>query len=104
MLTHRQTDIKWTNKQTEFHQFLKQLSYDGNLSTCQVLIRLYKAFLNYSPETEMLMDTGIQNGQTNGWNYTNFKSNLAMMVLYLPVRFEFDWTKCFQVRVQKQKC
>ena len=25
-----------------------------------------------------------------------------MMVTYLPVKFEFDWTKHFQVRVRKQ--
>ena len=31
-------------------------------------------------------------GQTNGENYTNFKSNLSMMVIYLPVKTEFDWT------------
>ena len=43
------------------------------------------------------------NGQTNGWNYTNFKSNLAMMVMYLPVKFEFDWTQRFRVRVRKRK-
>ena len=36
-----------------------------------------------------------------GQNYTNFKSNLAMMTIYLPVKFEFDWTKRFQVRVLK---
>ena len=33
-----------------------------------------------------------------GWNYTNFKSNLAIMVMYLPVNFEFDWTKRFRVK------
>ena len=27
-----------------------------------------------------------------------------MMVIYLPVKFELDWTKPFQLRVQKQKC
>ena len=27
-----------------------------------------------------------------------------MMVMHLPVKFEFDWTKHFPVRVQKQKC
>ena len=27
-----------------------------------------------------------------------------MMVIYLPVKFEFDWTKCFPVRVRKRKC
>ena len=26
-----------------------------------------------------------------------------MIVIYLPVKFEFDWTNGFQVRVQKQK-
>ena len=31
-------------------------------------------------------------------------SNLAMMVIYLPVKFEFDWTKRFRVRAQKRKC
>ena len=41
------------------------------------------------------------NGQTKEWNYTNFKSNLAMMVIYTPVKFEFDWTKRFRVRVWK---
>ena len=25
------------------------------------------------------------------------------MVIYVPVKFEFDWTKCFWVRVRKQK-
>ena len=34
-------------------------------------------------------------GQINGWNYTNFESNLAMMGIYLPVKSEFDWTKRF---------
>ena len=37
---------------------------------------------------------GQKNGQTNEWNYTNFESNLAMMVIYLPVKFQFDWAKC----------
>ena len=27
-----------------------------------------------------------------------------MMVIYVPVKFEFDWTNCYQVRVRKQKC
>ena len=30
------TDKKWTNKYMELHQFRKQLSYDGDLSPCQV--------------------------------------------------------------------
>ena len=32
-----------------------------------------------------------------GRNYTNFESNLAMMVMYLPVKFEFDWTEHFEL-------
>ena len=32
----RQTDKKWTNERTEFHQFRKEPSYDGDLSPCQV--------------------------------------------------------------------
>ena len=44
---------------------------------------------------------GQTNGQTNGWNYTNFERNLAVMVIYLPVKFEFDRTKHFRVRVRK---
>ena len=26
------------------------------------------------------------------------------MVIYLPVKFEFDWTNRFRVRVRKRKC
>ena len=47
---------------------------------------------------------GQTNGQMNGRNYTNFERNLAMMVIYVPVKFEFDWTNRFQVRIRKQKC
>ena len=45
-----------------------------------------------------------KNIQTNGQNYTNFERNLAMMVIYVPVKFEFDWTNRFQDRVRKRKC
>ena len=51
--------------------------------------------------TDRQMD---KNRQTNGENYTTFERNLAMMVIYLPVKFEFDWTKRFRVRVWKRKC
>ena len=27
-----------------------------------------------------------------------------MLVIYVPVKFEFDWTNRFRVRVQKPKC
>ena len=40
----RQTDKKRTNKQTELHQFQKELSYDGDLCPCQVWIKLDKPF------------------------------------------------------------
>ena len=46
---------------------------------------------------------GQKNGQRNRRNYTNFERNLAMMVIYLPVKFEFDWTNRFGVRVRKRK-
>ena len=36
MLTDKQRDKKWTNEQTELHQFQKESSYDGDLSPCQV--------------------------------------------------------------------
>ena len=49
-------------------------------------------------------DKWTKNGQTNRQNYTNFKKNLAVMVIYLSVKFEFDWTNRFRVRVRKQKC
>ena len=32
---------------------------------------------------------GEKDRQKNGWSYTNFERNLAMMVIYLPVKFEF---------------
>ena len=27
-----------------------------------------------------------------------------MMMTYVPVKFDFDWTNHFRVRVRKQKC
>ena len=42
--------------------------------------------------TDRQMD---KNRQTIGQNYTNFERNLAVMVIYVPVKFEFDWTKRF---------
>ena len=88
---------KWRNEQTKVHQFRKEPSYD-DLSPCQVWIRLDKAFSSKSPEMKMLTHR-----QTDVQSYTNFKSHLAMMVIYLPVKFEFDWTKNFWVRVRKRK-
>ena len=40
--------------------------------------------------------------RTDRQNYTNFERNLAMMmmVIYDPVKFEFDWTNHFRVRAR----
>ena len=54
-------------------------------------------------QTDRWTDKQTKNGQMNGRNFTNFETNLAMMVIYLPVKFEFDWTNRFRVRVWKRK-
>ena len=43
---------------------------------------------------EILTDFELEseNGQANGENYTNYERNLAMMVIYLTVKFEFDFS------------
>ena len=46
------------------------------------------------------MDKKRTNEQTE---LHQFERNLAMMVIYLSVKFEFDWTNRFQVRVWKRK-
>ena len=73
--------------------------------------------LNSIGQTVFELESGNENvdgqmdRQTNGQkmdkqtqNYTNFERNLAMMVIYVPVKFEFDWTNRFRVRVRKRKC
>ena len=53
---------------------------------------------------EMLTDRQIDKKQTNKQTELHqFERNLAMMVIYLPFKFEFDWTNRFQVRVRKRK-
>ena len=52
---------------------------------------------------KFLTDKQTKHRQTNRQNYTNFERNLAMMVIYLPVKFEVDWTHRFRVRVWKRK-
>ena len=44
-----------------------------------------------------------QTDKRTDWNYTNFERNLAMMGIHLPVKFEFDRTNRFRVRVRKGK-
>ena len=68
-------------------------------STGQTLFELESENENVDKQTD-----GQTNGQMKGQNYTNFERNLAMMVIYLPVKFEFDWTNRFRVRVRKRKC
>ena len=46
------------------------------------------------------IDGQTKNGKTNRWKYSKSESNLAMRI-YLPVKFELDWTKHFQARVQQ---
>ena len=48
-------------------------------------------------------DKRTKNGQTNGRNFTNIERNLAMMLIYVPVNFEFDRTNRFRVGVRKLK-
>ena len=38
----------------------------------------------------------------NGQNYSKFESNLAMMVIYLPGKFEFDWTNRFVLESENE--
>ena len=42
-------------------------------------------------------DKWTKNGQMNKRNSTNFERNLAIIVIYVPVKFEYDWTNCFRV-------
>ena len=101
---------KWTNEQTELHQFRNEPSYDGDIclfvkyefdwTNCfRDRVRKRKCGL-----TDGWTDKRTKNGQTNKRNYTNFEKTLAMMVIYVPVKFEFDWTNRFRVRVRKRKC
>ena len=67
----------------------------------QTIFELESGNENVDGQTDGQTD---KNGQTNRWNYTNFERNLAMMVIYVPVKFEFDWTNRFRDRVWKRKC
>ena len=44
----------------------------------------------------------LTNRQTNGQNYTNFASNLALMVIYIPVKIEFDGQSVFESQSGKR--
>ena len=82
-------------QQTELHQFRTASSCDGDLSPCKVRIRLDTRFRVRVWKQKFRRINGQKNGQTNGRDYTNFEKNLAVMVIYVPVKFEFDWKKRF---------
>ena len=63
----------------------------------QTIFELESRNENVDGQTDGQTKNGQTNGQTNGRNYTNFERNLAMMVIYVPVKHEFDWTNRFRV-------
>ena len=65
-------------------------------------INLIGGLVTRNPPKNEQMDRKTR--QMNGRIYTNFERNLAMMVMYVPVKFELDWSNRFRVRVRKQKC
>ena len=69
----------------------------------QVKKKLNSTIFRIRPDRVHLHRMELKNGQTNRRNFTNFERNLAMMVIYLPVKFEFDWSNRFKVRVRKRK-
>ena len=99
MWMNRWMDRQTDKKRTELHQFRKEPSYDADLCPCQVRNSIGQTI--FELESGHKNVDGQKNGQTNGRNYTNFERNLAMMVIYDPVKYEFDWTNCFRVRVRK---
>ena len=64
-------------------------------------INLIGGLVTRNPPKNEQMDRKTR--QMNGRIYTNFERNLAMMVMYVPVKFELDWSNRFRVRVRKQK-
>ena len=65
-------------------------------------INLIGGLVTRNPPKNEQMDRKTR--QMNGRIYTNFERNLAMMVMYVPVKFELDWSNRFRVRVRKRKC
>ena len=52
------------------------------------------------------MWTDRQKGKTNKQNYTNFDRNLAMMVIYVPIKFEKNTIgqTVFELESGNKKC
>ena len=65
-------------------------------------INLIGGLVTCNPPKNEQMDRKTR--QMNGRIYTNSERNLAMMVMYVPVKFELDWSNPFRGRVRKQKC
>ena len=59
---------------------------------CAGAIRLVTAVIKFRNKERNVRTKKVQ---TNRQIYTNFENNLARMAIYLPVKFEFDWRKCF---------
>ena len=72
----------------------------------QTVFELDSGNENVDGQTDGQTDKKRTNEQkkTNRWNCTNFERNLAMMVIYVPVKYEFNWTNFFRVRFRKRKC
>ena len=78
------------------------------------MVMYFPASLNSIGQTFFELESGSRNvdgqtnKQTNEWTelhqFRKEPSYDGELVIYLPVKFEFDWTQCFRVRVQKQKC
>ena len=109
-LTYGWTE-KWTNGHTNIRNFT---NFERNLAMMVIYVPVKFEFdwtnrfkvrvrKRKCGQTIGWTDKQTKNGQTNGRNFTNFERNLAMMVIYLPVKFKFDWTNCFRVRVRKRK-
>ena len=47
---------------------------------------------------------GQTNKQMNRWNYTNLERNLAMMVIYVTVKYESIGQTIFELESGKRKC
>ena len=91
-------EFNWTNRFRVRVQKRKCGQTDGRTNE-QKMDKRTDGITPISMETKMWTDRRkdkqTKNRQTNRRNYTNFERNLAMMVIYVPVKFEFDWTNCF---------
>ena len=113
MLTNKRTNEAtelhgWTDKRTKIGQTNRQnyTNFERNLAMTVIYVPVMfefdwtnrfrvRARKQKCGQTDGWTDKRTKNGQTNRQNFTNFEGNLAMMVIYVPVKFEFDWTNRF---------